>query len=101
MSLDMLAVGDQPQFAGVDPWLSEAMARAASQGYSPRDATAELRGLSDHQSFADAGIPTLLLHAEEDNAYHTARDVIERVQPEYMDLMGNIAIGLIRVASEM
>ena len=64
LNLDMLAVGDEPQFAGSEPWLSEAMARAASQGYAPRDATAELRNLSDHQSFINAGIPALLFHEE-------------------------------------
>jgi Zn-dependent M28 family amino/carboxypeptidase len=99
LNLDMLAVGDEPQFAGSEPWLSEAMARAASQGYAPRDATAELRNLSDHQSFINAGIPALLFHEEVDDAYHTARDVAARVQPDSMNLMGAIAIGLIRLAA--
>ncbi len=100
MSLDMLAVGEEPEFAGTEPWVRAAMAFAASQGYSPRDATAEHRGLSDHQSFLDAGIPAVLFHASPDPAYHTARDVIERIQPIFLDLMGNIAINLIRIASE-
>ncbi|HZT08039.1 MAG TPA: M28 family peptidase [Chloroflexota bacterium] len=99
ISLDMLAVGDEAQFAGSDPWRDAAIAMAVDRGYDARDATDELRGLSDHQSFLDADIPAVLFHAESDPAYHTARDVIERVQPDYMGLMGDIAIALIRSAA--
>jgi hypothetical protein len=99
INLDMLAVGDEPQFAGTEEWVFEAMARAASAGYSPRDISRGARGMSDHQSFLDAGIPAIMFHAEEDNAYHTERDVIERLQRDLLDLMGHIAVGLIRVVS--
>jgi hypothetical protein len=73
------------------------MARSEAAGMHSVDGTSLQRGLSDHQSFIDAGMPAILFHAEPDNAYHTDRDVIERVQVDYLDLMGGIALSLIRL----
>jgi Iap family predicted aminopeptidase len=99
MSLDMLAVGTDPAFAGSDPWVSEAMARAASQGYTPVDLSRPLRRMSDHASFLDAGIPAILFHWVDDPFYHTAFDLADHVQFHSLDLMGAIAIELVRAAA--
>jgi Zn-dependent M28 family amino/carboxypeptidase len=99
MSLDMLAVGDQPAFGGSEPWLSEALARAASQGYRPVNGSNALRRMSDHGSFLDAGLPAIMFHWVDDPFYHTRFDVSENVQVPAMDLMGAIAIELVRVAA--
>jgi Peptidase family M28 len=99
MSIDMMAVGAQPAFGGSDPWLSEALARAASQGWQPEELSTYLRRMSDHASFLDAGIPAIMFHWVDDPYYHTALDVSSNVQPYSMELMGAIAIELIRVAA--
>jgi aminopeptidase YwaD len=99
LSIDMMSVGDQPAFGGSEPWLSEAMARAASQGYRPVDASNALQRMSDHASFIDLGVPALMFHWVDDPFYHTAFDVSDNVQPAAMDLMGAIAIELLRVAA--
>lgn len=99
ISIDMMAVGEQPAFGGSEPWLSEALARAASQGYEPLNLSGFLRRLSDHASFLDAGLPAMMFHWVEDPYYHTRFDVSENVQPWSMDLMGAIAIELVRVAA--
>jgi hypothetical protein len=99
MSLDMLAVGDQPAFGGSDPYLSEALARAASQGYRPAELSNYLRRMSDHASFLDVGIPAIMFHWVDDPNYHTRFDVPEYVQPYSLELMGAIAVELVRVAA--
>jgi hypothetical protein len=99
ISIDMMAVGAQPAFGGSDPWLSEALARAASQGWRPLEASAMLRRMSDHASFLDVGLPAIMFHWVDDPYYHTALDVSANVQPYSLELMGAIAIGLIRVAA--
>ena len=99
MSLDMLAVGERPAFGGSEPYLSEALARAASQGYRPAELSTYLRRMSDHASFIDAGIPAIMFHWVDDPNYHTRFDVPESVQPWSLELMGAIAIELVRVAA--
>lgn len=99
MSIDMMAVGDNPAFGGSEPWVIEAMARAASQGYEPLNLSDSLRRISDHASFLDAGLPAILFHWVDDPFYHTAFDVADNVQFEPLELMGAIAIELIRVAA--
>jgi hypothetical protein len=99
MSLDMLAVGERPAFGGAEPYLSEALARAASQGYRPAELSNYLRRMSDHASFLDAEIPAIMFHWVDDPNYHTRFDVSEYVQPWSLELMGAIAIELVRVAA--
>jgi hypothetical protein len=99
MSIDMMAVGDDPAFGGSEPWVTEAMARAASQGYHPQDVSSALRRLSDHASFLDAGLPAIMFHWLDDPFYHTALDLPFRVQPAALDLMGGIVIELVRLAA--
>lgn len=99
LSIDMMAVGDQPAFYGSEPWISHAAARAASQGWSPVRLPANFRRLSDHASFLEAGLPAMMLHWVEDPCWHLACDVTERVQYHSLELMGAIAMDLIRIAS--
>lgn len=99
MSVDMMAVGDQPAFGGTPEWVFQAMARAESQGYRPIDQSNRLRRMSDHASFIDAGIPALMFHWVDDPFYHTAMDVPANLNPAAMDLMGAIILDLLRVAA--
>ncbi len=99
MSIDMMAVGDQPAFGGTPEWVFEALARAESQGFRPINQSDRLRRMSDHASFIDAGMPAMMFHWVDDPFYHTALDVSANVRPDAMDLMGAIAIELVRVAA--
>jgi hypothetical protein len=99
ISVDMMAVGDRPAFGGSQPWVADAMARAASQGYRPADLSSELRRLSDHASFLDAGLPAVMFHWVDDPFYHTRMDVSPNVQWWSLELMGAIAIELTRLAA--
>ena len=100
ISIDMMAVGAQPAFGGSEPWLSEALARAASQGWQPEALSTYLRRMSDHASFLDVGLPAIMFHWVDDPYYHTALDISANVQPYSMELMGAIAIGLVHVAAQ-
>jgi hypothetical protein len=99
ISIDMMAVGDHPAFGGSEPWVSDAMARAASQGYQPQNMSVSLSRLSDHASFIDAGLPAIMFHWVDDPFYHTNLDISPNVQPWSLDLMGGIAIELVRLAA--
>jgi hypothetical protein len=100
MSIDMMAVGEQPAFHGSDPWVSHALARAASQGWSPVVLPASYGRMSDHGPFLDRGLPAMMFYWTDDPCWHLACDVADRVQPEAIDLMSSIAIELIKIASE-
>jgi Zn-dependent M28 family amino/carboxypeptidase len=99
MSIDMMAVGDQPAFGGTPEWVFQALARAESQGFRAVNQSDRLRRMSDHASFIDAGMPGIMFHWLDDPFYHTALDISANVRPDAMDLMGAIAIELVRVAA--
>lgn len=100
MSIDMMSVGEQPAFHGTDPWVSHALARAASQGWRPVLLPGNYARLSDHGPFLEQGLPAMMFYWTEDYCWHLACDVADRVQPEAIDLMGAIAIELIKIAAE-
>jgi hypothetical protein len=99
MSVDMMAVGDNPAFGGTPEWVFQAMARAESQGYRPINQSDRLRRMSDHAPFMEAGMPALMFHWYDDPFYHTVADVVANLKPAAMDLMGAIVIDLVRVAA--
>jgi Zn-dependent M28 family amino/carboxypeptidase len=99
MSVDMMAVGDQPAFGGSSEWVARAMARADAQGYRPLNQSDRLRRMSDHAPFIEAGMPALMFHWVDDPFYHTALDIPANVQPFAIDLMGSIVVDLVRFAA--
>ncbi|MPZ13472.1 MAG: M20/M25/M40 family metallo-hydrolase [Chloroflexi bacterium] len=99
MSIDMISVGAQPAFGGSEAWVMEATAHAGAEGYRPANLSSYLRRMSDHASFLDAGLPAIMLHWVDDPQYHTAFDVAENVQSDSLELMGDIAIELVRLAA--
>lgn len=54
------------------------------------------RGLSDHSSFADQGIPVISLSTGDDPDYHTTGDVAERVNLPGVARVIDFAEGIIR-----
>lgn len=100
MSIDMMAVGDQPGFHGSDPWVSHALARAASQGWQPVLLPGNYARLSDHGPFLAQGLPAIMFYWVDDPCWHLACDVADRVQPHSMELMAAIAVELIKIAAE-
>jgi hypothetical protein len=99
MSVDMMAVGDHPAFGGTPDWVFQAMARAESQGYQPINQSDRLRRMSDHAPFIEAGMPALMFHWVDDPFYHTVMDISANLKPAAMELMGAIAIEMVRVAA--
>jgi aminopeptidase YwaD len=54
------------------------------------------RGLgSDHASFAQAGIPVLMFHRWEDNLLHTPQDVVDRINPEFLEEAARMGIAML------
>jgi hypothetical protein len=50
---------------------------------------------SDHESFQRAGIPVLFIHRSSDPNYHSPRDRAEYVDPGYLALAGQLAVGVL------
>jgi hypothetical protein len=50
---------------------------------------------SDHASFAQAGVPVLMFHRWEDNLLHTPEDVVDRINPEYLEEAARMGIALL------
>jgi aminopeptidase YwaD len=96
LNLDMLAVGPTLAIGGSDDLAVRAIAIAEQLG--ARQVT-RLRGGnaggSDHASFIAAGIPALFINRPDDPRYHTAQDQAEHVQPEALQIAGDICLRLI------
>ena len=52
-----------------------------------------------HAPFIEAGMPALMFHWVEDPFYHTALDLPANLRHDALDLMGAIAIQLVRAAA--
>jgi aminopeptidase YwaD len=96
LNLDMLAVGPALAIGGSDDLAARAIAIAEQLGVRQ---VARLRGGnatgSDHASFIAAGIPALFINRPDDPRYHTAQDQAEHVQPEALQIAGDICLRLI------
>lgn len=96
INLDMLAVGSALAIGGSDELALRAITIAEQLGV--RQVT-RLRGGassgSDHASFIAAGIPAVFIHRPDDPRYHTAQDQAGHIQPEALQIAGDICLRLI------
>lgn len=88
VSVDMVGVGDRllaVTYLDTDPLVAEELqAAGAALGV---EITIESRGdISDHESFARAGVPAAFLWRPDNPAYHTAQDEAVRVELLLEDL---------------
>jgi aminopeptidase YwaD len=95
INLDMVGVGERMQFGGTD-WLARmAIESARRAGYSGSQINLPSGMSSDHASFISAGIPSVFFYRPDDPNYHTARDTAQKVQPQYLEAAGRIALDLL------
>ena len=97
LNLDMVGVGDQAWWLIGDLELQERTASIADDlGIDDVVPSTLIRGMgSDHASFAQAGIPVLMFHRWEDPLLHTPQDVIDRVNPQYLEEAARMGIALL------
>jgi aminopeptidase YwaD len=97
LNFDMVGFGDQAWWLIGDSGLQDRTAGIAQdlgiEGVVP---STLIRGLSsDHASFAQAGVPVLMFHRWEDNLLHTPEDVVDRINPEYLEEAARMGIALL------
>jgi Zn-dependent M28 family amino/carboxypeptidase len=84
LNLDMVAVGDRFEVGTSGERSRDLAQRAidAGRGLGLRIGQFDAGGASDHASFAQAGVPTLMFHWREDPNYHRPTDTAGRIDPE-------------------
>jgi aminopeptidase YwaD len=97
LNFDMVGVGD-------DTWLligtGDLQRRASAQAQAMKiDVTQgqlPISTSSDHASFIEAGIPSLMFHRLEDNLLHTPQDIVAgRVDPELLEQAARMGLALL------
>ncbi len=90
VNFDELGAGDSPYAVDGEANLVQKAIQAAKR--LNKEARQEDSGSgSDHASFADAGIPVLFIYRE-DALFHTPKDTVDRVKPEWLEAAGRIAL---------
>jgi aminopeptidase YwaD len=102
VNLDMVGVGDEQRLTGTTEIVDVAREVATAIGIPRFSATGGGAGASsDHESFQRAGIPILFIHRTTDPNYHSPGDRAEYVDPAYLALAGQLAVGVLdRLAAD-
>jgi aminopeptidase YwaD len=101
LNLDMVGVGEEGWWLIGDSELQERTAAIAEDlGIADAVPSTLIRGLSsDHASFVQVGIPTIMFHRWEDPLLHTPQDVVDRVKPQYLEEAARMGIALLESLS--
>lgn len=98
INLDMVGIDIRFSAAGAPRLSAPAREKAAELGRSLPEAT-NAGGGSDHASFARVGVPTLFLFTGIDENYHKPTDLARYIQPETLQLVGEIALHVIKTVA--
>jgi Zn-dependent M28 family amino/carboxypeptidase len=98
INLDMVGIDIRFSAAGAPRLSAPAREKAAELGRSLPEAT-NAGGGSDHASFARVGIPTLFFFTGIDENYHKPTDLARYIQPETLQLVGEIALHVIKTVA--
>lgn len=98
INLDMVGIDIRLSAAGAPRLSAPAREKAAALGRSLPEVT-NAGGGSDHASFARIGVPTLFLFTGIDENYHKPTDLAHFVQPATLQLVGEIALHVIKTAA--
>ena len=95
LNFDMVGVGDDTWWLIGTPELQQQMVGLA--GNLGIDAIpSNLAGTSsDHASFLQAGIPSLMFHRWQDPLLHTPQDVSDRVRPELLEQAARMGLAML------
>lgn len=89
VNFDVTARGEAIELIGTRALVDRAVALLEREGF-PAYASALPEGYgSDHMSFADAGVPVLFFSDGDVSLIHTPGDVLEIVEPEALDRIGD------------
>ena len=97
VALDRVGVGDRVPLAAVDGAATDVRADLAGLARRLRiPTTIGTDSASDHESFADAGIPAARVGSTPYAGYHSAGDVVSVIDPEQLDRVGRLLTAWLR-----
>lgn len=95
INLDVTGGGGTIELIGTDSLVALGAQLAAQQGSAARPARQPAFSGSDHQSFARLGVEVLYLTSGDFSAIHTPEDTADRIDPDGLDRIGDLAYAAI------
>ncbi|MCC7364414.1 MAG: M28 family peptidase [Dehalococcoidia bacterium] len=95
INLDVTGNGDDVELVGSASLRGRALQLAAAAGIPARPATLPEGSSSDHASFIEAGIPSILLTSGDYAGIHSPNDTFDRLNPVMLDATGELALALL------
>jgi len=95
LNFDMVGVGDDTWWLIGTPELQQEMDVLATSLGIEAEPSNLIGTSSDHASFLQAGIPSLMFHRWQDPLLHTPQDVSDRVQPELLEQAARMGLAML------
>lgn len=90
VNLDVTGAGDGIELIGSDGPVTTALQAADRLEIATRRSQLPENTGSDHQSFAEAGVPVVYFTSGDFGAIHTPNDTVSRIEPELLDRVGDL-----------
>jgi Zn-dependent M28 family amino/carboxypeptidase len=96
VNLDVTGIGDDVEVIANDVLTRRAITLAQSLGITAVPSQLPPNSGSDHQSFGDAGVPTVFLTSGEFATIHSPQDLIGDIQESELERIGDTAFAIIK-----
>jgi len=96
LNLDVTGAGRRVDVIGTDDLVTRAVGLAEDLGIPAVRSSLPPNTGSDHQSFANAGVPVVFLTTDDSSTIHTPRDVVDGIDVESLERVGQLALALLQ-----
>lgn len=96
VNLDVTGVGSRVEVIADGALSQTALALAAEAGIPAVPSRLPANSGSDHQSFLDAGVPTVFFTSGDFSTIHSPEDVAEDINVEILDQIGDVALLVVK-----
>lgn len=96
VNLDVTGIGTQVEVIGDGPLAQTALTLAAEAGIPAVPSRLPANSGSDHQSFLDAGVPTVFFTSGDFSTIHSPGDVVADINVEMLDQIGDVALLVVK-----
>jgi aminopeptidase YwaD len=96
VNLDVTGIGASVHVIGSPEVVQRALELARQLGIPAEREGIPANAGSDHVSFARVGVPVIFLTSGDFTGIHSPTDVVERVDPDELDRVGNLAYAVIK-----
>ena len=96
VNLDVTGIGDDVEVIGSGDLVQRAVDLAKNVGVTAVASQLPANSGSDHQSFSDAGVPTVFFTSGDFATIHTPQDVVSDIQERELEAVGEAAYATIR-----